>query len=197
VTPAWRSEPGLLRRVAAGSVPDMDRDDLARAIRGTAHLTGEFRLRSGATSTEYFDKYQFEADPSLLREIARHLARLVPAETEVLAGLELGGVPIAVALALQTRLPMAFVRKVAKSYGTCRLSEGATIVGRRVLIVEDVVTSGGQVVASTEQLREVGAVVVAAVCVIDRESGGADALGKVGLPLRSLFTKSDLDKSAA
>jgi orotate phosphoribosyltransferase len=173
------------------------RDDLARAIRATAHLTGEFRLRSGATVKEYFDKYQFEADPGLLREIGRHLAAVVPAQTEVLAGLELGGVPIAVALALETGLQTAFVRKTAKSYGTCRLSEGAAIAGRRVLVVEDVVTSGGQVVASTTQLRDAGAIVFSAVCVIDREAGGPDALSKIGLPLRSLFTKSELDGSAA
>ena len=174
----------------------MHREDLARAIRRTAHLTGEFRLRSGVTASEYFDKYQFEADPGLLREIARHMASLVPPETEVLAGLELGGVPIAVALALETGLPTAFVRKIAKSYGTCRLSEGAAVAGRRVLVVEDVVTSGGQVAASTTQLREASAVVFSALCVIDRESGGANALGEIGLPLRSLFTKRDLEEAA-
>ncbi|MGC4092983.1 MAG: orotate phosphoribosyltransferase [Polyangiaceae bacterium] len=173
----------------------MHRDELARAIRDKAHLTGEFRLRSGGTSKEYFDKYQFEADPSLLREIARQLATLVPAETEVLAGLELGGVPIAVALALETGLPLAFVRKVAKSYGTCRFSEGIAVAGRRVLVVEDVVTGGGQVVASTEQLREVGAGVFSALCVIDREAGGAEALRKIDLPLRALFTQSELART--
>jgi orotate phosphoribosyltransferase len=174
----------------------MHRDELARAVRGVAHLTGEFRLRSGATATEYFDKYQFEADPSLLREIGRHLAKLIPAETEVLAGLELGGVPIAVALGLETGLPTAFVRKSAKSYGTCRFSEGADVAGRRVLVVEDVVTSGGQVVTSAGQLRQIGAVVFSAICVIDRESGGTDALRRIELPLTALFTKSELDKFA-
>jgi len=174
----------------------MHLDDLARAVRSRAHLTGEFRLRSGATANEYFDKYQFEADPTLLREIACHLAKLVPPETQALAGLELGGVPIAVALALETGLPTAFVRKLAKSYGTCRVSEGAAVTGRRVLVVEDVVTSGGQVLASATQLREVGAIVFSAVCVIDREAGGADALSKIGLPLRALFTKSELERAA-
>lgn len=174
----------------------MHRDELARAIRGAAHLTGQFRLRSGATATEYFDKYQFEADPNLLREIGRHLVGLVPPQTEVLAGLELGGVPIAVALGMETGLPTAFVRKAAKSYGTCRFSEGAAVAGRRVLVIEDVVTSGGQVVASAGQLREIGAIVFAAVCVIDRESGGADALRKIELPLTTLFTKSELDRFA-
>jgi orotate phosphoribosyltransferase len=175
----------------------MHRDELAPAVRRIAHLKGEFRLRSGVTATEYFDKYQFEADPGLLSEIARHLVPLVPPETEVLAGLELGGVPIAVALALETRLPCAFVRKAAKAYGTCRLAEGAAVAGRRVLVVEDVVTSGGQVVASTGQLREAGAIVFSAVCVIDRESGGDDALRRIDLPLKALFTKSQLDTVAA
>ena len=137
-----------------------------------ATLHGQFTLRSGATATEYFDKYRFESDPALLRVLAVHLAALIPAETELLAGLELGGVPIATAVALHTGLPLVLVRKRAKDYGTCQLAEGASVAGRRLLVVEDVVTSGGQVVASTTDLRQLGAVVSHALCVIDREAGG-------------------------
>ena len=89
-----------------------------------SHITGEFVLRSGVTSTEYFDKYRFEADPALLRDIAAALVPLVPDGTEVLAGLELGGVPIATVLSQLTGIPAAFVRKEAKTYGTCQLAEG-------------------------------------------------------------------------
>jgi orotate phosphoribosyltransferase len=116
-------------------------------------VTGEFVLRSGRVATEYFDKYLFEADPDLLDEVAVGLAGLVPEGTEVLAGLEMGGIAVVTALARHAGLPCAFVRKAAKPYGTHRLAEGAEVAGRRVLVVEDVVTSGGQVVISAGQLR--------------------------------------------
>ncbi len=173
----------------------MNRLELATAIYNTAHITGEFLLRSGAISNEYFDKYLFEAQPTLLAEIAKHLLALVPAETEVLAGLELGGVPIATALSLQSTLPAAFVRKKAKEYGTCKIAEGADLSGKRILIVEDVVTSGGQVVLSAKDLRDRGANIIGAVCVIDREAGGKEALADINIPLFPLFTMTEL-KSA-
>jgi orotate phosphoribosyltransferase len=170
----------------------MNPEQLAAAIASVATLRGQFTLRSGALASEYFDKYRFESDPLLLRAIAEHLAPLIPADTELLAGLELGGVPIATALALHTGLRVVFVRKQAKEYGTRQLCEGAAVGGRRVLVVEDVVTSGGQVVASTEDLRSLGAVVSNALCVIDRQAGGESALNAAGITLHSLFSKSDL-----
>ena len=124
----------------------MERDALARTIYERTHLTGEFVLRSGAVSNEYFDKYRFESDPALLREIAEALVPLVPSGIDGLAGLELGGVPIATMLSQVTGLPAFFVRKEAKTYGTCQLAEGGDIEGLRLLVVEDVVTSGGQVI---------------------------------------------------
>jgi orotate phosphoribosyltransferase len=169
-----------------------DRDALARALYERTHLTGEFVLRSGVVSNEYFDKYLFEADPTLLREIAAGLVPLVPAGTDVLAGLELGGVPIATMLSQLTGLPAYFVRKEAKTYGTCRLAEGGDLDGRRITVVEDVVTSGGQVIISCGELRERGAIVENAVCVIDRESGGPDGLHAIGVELASLFTMTEL-----
>jgi orotate phosphoribosyltransferase len=171
----------------------MDRHELAVSILRASRLTGRFLLRSGVTAGEYFDKYRFESDPQLLRAVARHLVPLIPTDTEVLAGLELGGVPIATALSLETGLPAAFVRKEAKLYGTCRLAEGAEVDGRRVLVVEDVITSGGQVVKSTEQLRTLGASVSAVICVIDRQSGGTEALARLDLKLSALFTKNELE----
>lgn len=172
------------------------RADLARRIYEVAHLTGTFTLRSGRVSHEYFDKYQFEADPVLLADIAEAMAPLVPEGTEVLAGLELGGIPVVTALARVTGLPAAFVRKKAKEYGTARFAEGTAVEGRRVLVVEDVVTSGGQVVLSTADLRGIGATVTDVVCVIDRSEGGTEALAAEGLTLHSVVARADLDAAA-
>jgi orotate phosphoribosyltransferase len=170
----------------------MTHGELAQAISNASRLRGQFRLRSGRASTEYFDKYQFEARPALLRAIANQLVPLVPSATGVLAGLELGGVPIATALSLDTGIPLALVRKAAKSYGTERLAEGADVSGRRVVLVEDVVTSGGQLVESIEALRSLGADVAHALCVIDRQEGGAERLRDAGVELRALFRRRDL-----
>jgi len=175
----------------------MDRQELAAAIYRTAHLTGTFRLRSGATSSEYFDKYRFESAPRLLATIAAALAGLVPSSVEALGGLELGGVPLATQLSQVTGLPTLFVRKAAKPYGTCQLAEGGAVKGRHILLVEDVVTSGGQVVESAEALRALGAVVSDAVCVIDREAGGPAALAYAGIRLHPLFRMSELKAAAA
>jgi orotate phosphoribosyltransferase len=166
---------------------------LVSRIDTVSRLRGKFRLRSGVVSNEYFDKYRFESDPVLLMEIADGLAAQIPDSTEILAGLELGGIPVATALSIRTGLPVVFVRKQAKEYGTCRLAEGVEIAGRRLLIVEDVVTSGGQILASCAELRQAGAIVEHVICVIDRQAGGTEALAAAGLELRSLFTKSELD----
>jgi orotate phosphoribosyltransferase len=115
---------------------------------------------------------------------------------DALAGLELGGVPLAVALSRATGLPAFFVRKEAKTYGTCQLAEGGDVDGARLLVVEDVITSGGQVVASCGDLRDRGGVVEHAVCVIDREAGGPPALTAIGVELRPLFTMSELGAAA-
>lgn len=170
---------------------------LARDLFNRSHLTGEFTLRSGVVANEYFDKYLFESDPVLLRRIGEALAPLVPAHgVDALAGLETGGIPIAVMLSQVTGLPALFVRKEAKTYGTCRLAEGGEVEGRRLFIVEDVVTSGGAVLDAVAELRNRGAVLDRGVCVIDRESGGLKNLADAGVELEALFTMSQL-KSAA
>ncbi len=165
---------------------------LAYEIAAVAQLSGKFTLRSGLVANDYFDKYQFEARPELLSRVAEALVPLIPADTEVLAGLELGGIPVATALSLRTGLPVAFVRKIPKSYGTARLAEGADIEERRVLVVEDVVTTGGQIRLSAQDLRARGANIAAALTVIDRQQGGAENLAEDNLELLSLFTRSDL-----
>ena len=173
-----------------------DHELLAAAIYDTAHIRGEFLLRSGQVATEYFDKYLFESDPALIRRIAERMAPLVPTGTEVLAGLELGGVPLATMLSQVTGLPAVFVRKKAKAYGTCRLAEGGEVSGRRLLIVEDVVTTGGQIVMSTADLRAEGAVIESALCVIERESGGPEKLAAEGIALTAVFRSSELEAAA-
>ncbi len=173
----------------------MTRDELAKQILETATLTGTFTLRSGVTSNIYFDKYLLESNPVLLRAIAEGMVPSVPDDAEVLAGLEMGGIPVATVLSQLTGLPAAFVRKEAKTYGTCKLAEGADIKGKQVLIVEDVVTSGGQILLSAAELRERGAVLSDVLCIIDREAGGADNLAKDGLTLKPLFTRSQLEAS--
>jgi orotate phosphoribosyltransferase len=168
------------------------RADLARRIYDAAHLTGTFTLRSGAVSNEYFDKYRFEAAPDLLADVASAMADLLPSAIDAVAGLELGGVPLATAISLHTGLPALFVRKEAKTYGTCQLAEGGAVEGTRLAVIEDVVTSGGQVIASCGDLRGLGAEIVTVLCVIDREAGGPEKLAVEGLELRALFRMSEL-----
>ena len=174
----------------------MNREELAAAIYRAAHLTGTFTLRSGQTSDHYFDKFQFTSRPDLLSAISAALAELVPPEVEVLAGLQLGGVPLAAGLSLATGLPAAYVRLERKAYGTRRISEGPDVAGRCVAIVEDIVTTGGQIALSTAELRSEGARVPYALAVVDREQGGHASLAQHGLEFRALFTASELERAA-
>jgi orotate phosphoribosyltransferase len=168
---------------------------LAQRIYDTAHITGEFTLRSGAKSNEYFDKYLFEANPALLRDITAAMVKLVPPGVDALAGLEMGGIPIATMLSQLTGLPVLYVRKKAKEYGTCKIAEGGPVSGRKLLIVEDVVTSGGAILDAAKALRAEGAVLAHIVCVIDRESGGAANLANADLILTPLFSMTELKKA--
>jgi orotate phosphoribosyltransferase len=173
----------------------MDRQQLASGLKATCSLRGHFVLRSGKVSDFYFDKYLFEAVPELLHAVAEHAAPLIPEGTEILAGLELGGVPISTALSLLTGLPQVLVRKEAKSYGTAKLAEGPDITGRRLTVIEDVITTGGQVVLSAQELRSRGATVGAVVCVVDRRPTGgevADKLAEAGLKMHALFALDEI-----
>ncbi len=177
---------------AAENGKGSEHEDLARLIGERCRLNGTFTLRSGQESSTYFDKYLFEADPDLLARVAEHAARLIPKDTAVLAGLELGGVPVATALSLATGLPVAFVRKEAKKYGTAQLAEGAQIAGIRTLVVEDVITTGGQVAISTADLRSRGALVEAVLCIIDRSGGNHLQLDALDCQVISLFKEEEL-----
>jgi orotate phosphoribosyltransferase len=177
-------------------MPSNQRETLARRIYEASHLTGRFLLRSGVFSDEYFDKYLLESDPALLREIAEAMIELIPDGVDALAGLEMGGIPVATVLSQLTGIPTLFVRKKAKEYGTCRLAEGGALESRRVVIVEDVITSGGQIAASAKGLRARGADIVRVIGVIDREAGGPENLAAEGLELDALFTMSELKGAA-
>lgn len=167
---------------------------LAQRIEASARLRGEFQLRSGALSDTYFDKYQFEADPVLLKDICTAMLQLIPEDTEVLAGLEMGGIPLATVLSQLTGIHTAFIRKEAKAYGTCRYAEGADLPARGVVLVEDVVSSGGAILDAVAKLRSDGIEPSVAVCVIDRESGGPEALAETGVELRALLKMRDLEQ---
>ena len=166
---------------------------LAADIDARCRLTGRFTLRSGQVADTYFDKYLFEADPSLLDRVATAMVDLLPADTELLGGLELGGVPIATMVSAKTGTPSLFVRKHAKEYGTCKLAEGPDVAGRRVTLIEDVITTGGAVRDATHALRDAGAVVETVVCAIDRSPEGENPLADVGLEVRAVLTRADLD----
>lgn len=171
----------------------MHLQQLAADIDAKSRIAGEFVLRSGVTATEYFDKYRFEADPELLRRVAEGMVPLLPDDTQVLGGLELGGIPIATMMSSLTGLPVAFIRKQAKEYGTRKLAEGCAVADQRVTLVEDVVTTGGAVRDATGALRELGAVIETVVCAIDRSAAGERPLRDVGVEVTSLLTKRDLD----
>jgi orotate phosphoribosyltransferase len=176
--------------------PHTDGDPtLADDVDACCRLTGTFTLRSGQQADEYFDKYLFESRPALLARVVAQLERLVPPDTELLGGLELGGVPLATMLSARTGIPALFVRKKAKQYGTCKLAEGPPVDGRRVTLVEDVITTGGAVRDAASALRDAGAVVDVVICAIDRSPPGGRPLTGAGLEVRAVLTKADLDRA--
>jgi orotate phosphoribosyltransferase len=173
---------------------------LAEAIREAALLEGDFVLRSGRRSNYYLDKYRFGTRPDLLRPLGKAIAAAVrehEPDAVRLAAPELGAVTLATAAALELELPFVIVRNRAKEYGTANRVEGVYAHGDCVCLVEDVVTSGGAAIEAVEALREAGMRVSNAVCVVDREEGGVDALARVAVRLRSLFLGSDIRESAA
>jgi len=169
--------------------------ELGRALRDAAYLEGDFVLRSGRRSRYYLDKYRFETLPELLRPLGEAIAAAVrehePAAVR-LAGPELGAVALAAAASLASGLPFLIVRSKAKEYGTSRRIEGVFEPGELVCLVEDVVTAGGAALEAVEALREEGLRVQTAVCVVDREEGGHDALARQAVRLRPLFRASEL-----
>ena len=172
----------------------MDRMELARRLVEASHLRGRFLLRSGNHSDEYFDKYRFAAEPELLSAVAQGLAELIPQNVDLIAGIELGGVVIATAVSLASGRPMSFVRKARKEYGTQNIVEGAPVDGKVVCMIEDVISTGGQLIESVLELRQAGAQVSTALCVVDRTGGNHGRLAEQAIELRALFTAADLSR---
>ena len=165
--------------------------ELGRDLVNAACLHGEFVLSSGVESSVYFDKYLFETKPGVLRRTANLLAELVPAEADRLAGSELGGVPLATAVALETGLPFLILRKPGDGHRQ-RAIEGESYAWERVVLVEDVLATGQQAVQAGHLLRSVGTDVLLVVGVVDREQGATERLASIGLQLKTLFRLSEL-----
>lgn len=175
----------------------VEKTDFARRIWTCAYLTGRFRLRSWAYSDHYFDKYQFTSDPALLHQLASGLLELLPESVKIVAGVEMGGIPLCTAMSLQSGRPAVFVRKKRKDYGTERAVEGTDVARREVCLVEDVISTGGQVVLAAEEIRRAGATVSIVLCVIDRGPAVNTTLSAAGLELRPLFREVELTAAAA
>ncbi len=176
----------------------MDDAELLEALREHAYLEGDFVLRSGTRSRYYLDKYRFETVPELLEVLGARIAALaaeVEPEAKRLAAPELGAVVLAAAASLAGRLPFLLVRGKAKEYGTANQVEGAFSPGERVVLVEDVVTSGGAAADAVRALRQAGLECRTAICVIDREEGGVDSLARLGVHLHPLFRAAEVVKA--
>jgi orotate phosphoribosyltransferase len=173
---------------------------LLAALREHAYLEGDFVLRSGRRSSYYLDKYRFETVPDLLEALGARLAATV-AEVEAdavrLAGPELGAVALAAAASLASRLPFLIVRGEQKAYGTGNRLEGAFAPGELVVLIEDVVTSGGAAADAVRAVRQAGLQCRTAVCVIDREEGGVDALARLGVRMHPLFRAAEIVEGRA
>ena len=172
----------------------MEKSKLAKQIKESSFLTGEFKLRSGKISSFYWDKYRFESDPLIIDAVVDEMQKLLPSSFDKLAGLEMGGIPLATLLSQKTNKPCLFVRKAAKTYGTCNQVEGGFYAGDNVVIIEDVITVAGQVCMSIKQMRELGLKVQNVICVIDRQQGGKDNLKDMGCSLSSVFTQEELER---
>lgn len=164
--------------------------DLAQKVKEAALLEGDFILSSGRRSKYYLDKYRIETRPAILREVARGLTEKVPADADILAGPELGAIPLVTAVGLETGLPFLLVRKKAKDYGTKNVVEGQFENGQKTVLIEDVLTTGTQAITAADSLREIGLEVLKIVCVIDREEGAREAVEGAGYVFDPLITRT-------
>ncbi|MHC4234466.1 MAG: orotate phosphoribosyltransferase [Planctomycetota bacterium] len=170
----------------------MNREQLAAVIKDACYLEGDFVLRSGRRSKYYLDKYRFETKPQILRELGKLFAERVGSQTTTIAGAELGGVALAAAAAMAADLPFIIVRNAKKDYGTGNLFEGVLEKGSHVLLVEDIATTGGQVLEAAQTIAEAGSTVERIVCVIDRQEGARENIESAGYVFEALFTTADL-----
>jgi len=170
----------------------MDKTQLAKRVKEASYLEGDFILRSGKRSTYYLDKYLFETQPDILRALGRELARHMTDDVTLIAGAELGGVALAAATAMETGKPWIIVRNSKKDYGTSKMIEGRINPGDVVLLVEDIATTGGQVLEAARIITEAGATVKKIVCTIDRKQGARENIEGAGYVFESILTKEDL-----
>ena len=170
----------------------MDKNELARLIKDAAYLEGDFLLRSGRRSKYYLDKYLFETQPAILAELGHRLAEKADASIQRIAGAELGAVSLAAAASIASGKPFVIVRNKKKDYGTSKPIEGNLEKGETVLLVEDVVTSGGQVIEAAKTLEAAGAKVALILAVIDRAEGGRENIQSAGYNFESILNKADL-----
>ena len=172
--------------------PQMTRSELARRIRDAAYLEGDFTLRSGRKSKYYLDKYSFETQPDILSALGELFTAFVNPTTSLIAGAELGGVALAAAAAMTSGKPFVIIRNAKKDYGTSRPYEGRLVHGDSVLLVEDIATTGGQVLEAAKLITSIGAKVERIVAVIDRQEGAKENIQAAGFSFDALFTKADL-----
>lgn len=170
----------------------MHDSELFEAIKSAALLHGDFTLRSGRKSKYYLDKYLFEGEPAILRELGERFARHTSAQTTRIAGAELGGVALAASASLASGKPFVIIRNAKKDYGTQKMYEGRIAPGDVVLLVEDVATTGGQVLEAAKVIAGLGAVVEKIVAVIDRQEGARENIEGAGYVFDALLTKRDL-----
>lgn len=170
----------------------MERTELAKRIKKAAYLEGDFTLRSGRKSNYYLDKYLFETQPDILKALGEMFAGYVEDSTTLIAGAELGGVSLAAATSMASGKPFVIIRNARKDYGTSKPFEGKLSDGDQVLLVEDIATTGGQVLEAARLISQIGAKVERIVAVIDRQEGARENIEKAGLVFESLFTKADL-----
>lgn len=170
----------------------MTRKELIKRIKETAYLEGDFVLRSGKRSKYYLDKYLFETKPDILKTLGQEFARHMTEDVTLIAGAELGGVALAAATAMETGKDWIIVRNSKKDYGTSKLVEGVLNPGDVVLLVEDIATTGGQVLEAAKVITDAGAIVKKIVCVIDRKQGAGENITQAGYTFESILTKDDL-----
>jgi len=167
-------------------------ENLAKLVKDSAVLFGDFTLRSGKKSTYYIDKYLFETNPQILEAIAAAIAEKLPAATKLLAGVELGAVPLVTATAIKADLPFIIVRKGVKDYGTEKIFEGKAVEGDHLIMIEDIITTGGAALQAARNLKQAGIVVDKIIGVVDREEGGVENIEQEGFVIETLLNKTTL-----
>lgn len=173
----------------------MNKNDLIQLLKNCGAIKfGRFVLTSGAISDYYIDIKKASTNPQILKKIAKIMAEYSEGY-KIIAGLELGAIPLVVALSLEVEIPFVIIRKEKREHGTGKQIEGEDIKGKKVLLIEDVTTSGGSVIKSVQILRENKAIIDEVLVVVDRESGAETKLKGVDVSLIPLISISDILKN--